>query len=169
VVTTLNHRGCGYCTNPECSDYSKGVFLLDQSGSASDPYLCTGCRVQGFREYEHAAPLVGDPKIVEPGQFREVRLEYDFEPHGRIYKGLAIVIDNGIRRGRFFTFFSPLVRTEKRALYLAEKILGALQLGAKADFTVVGASTETVVSFDDEAPELRRKLGAWFSSRRWVA
>lgn len=154
--------GCGFCMNPECADYGKGNYILvGPTDAPRTRYLCAepGCHAEGFIEYEHAE---WTPEL---GAFREVRVEYDFEPDGRVYKAVGIVLDNDRPIGRTYTYFTPLIRHKKRALYLAEKFLGLLQQGVDPLDVAPGGSLETVVSFDEATTVLQQKLRAWESRR----
>jgi ribosomal protein S27AE len=81
-------RGVGYCENTECEDYAKGVFLLNHG----DTFYCPRCRQLGKVEKERGF-YTGNSDI-----FKEVRVEYNFDPVHGIYREIAIVRDNAHSR-----------------------------------------------------------------------
>ena len=143
-------RGVGYCENTDCEDYAKGVFLLNHG----DTFYCPRCRQLGKVEKERGF-YTGNSDI-----FKEVRVEYNFDPITGVYRDIAIVQDVSLwGPSNAYTLQSPLIRTEKRALKVAEAILANLNrcpdLVKKDE---IPNSAEVVLSFDDELPEFKRKL-----------
>jgi ribosomal protein S27AE len=57
-------RGVGYCQNPRCEDYGKGVFLLNHGPQ----FACPDCRHPGRVERERGMAQ-GSARV-----FREVRV-----------------------------------------------------------------------------------------------
>jgi ribosomal protein S27AE len=143
-------RGVGYCENVNCEDFSKGVFLLNHG----DTFYCPRCRAQGSVEKERGH-YTGNSEI-----FKEVRVEYNYDPTQKRYCEIAIVRDESMwGRCNVYTLHTPLVKTEKRALKIAEAILSNLNrysgvLGEDG----VPRTTEIVISFDEPREELSRKL-----------
>jgi len=134
-------RGVGYCENTDCEDYAKGVFLLNHG----DTFYCPRCRQLGKVEKERGF-YTGNSDI-----FKEVRVEYNFDPINGVYREIAIVRDESLwGRNNVYTLQSPLIKTEKRALKVAEAIL-----------------TEIILSFDDPFDEFSRKLKQL--SKEWEA
>jgi ribosomal protein S27AE len=74
-------RGVGYCENTDCEDYAKGVFLLNHG----DTFYCPRCRQLGKVEKERGF-YTGNTDI-----FKEVRVEYNFDPINTVYREIAIV------------------------------------------------------------------------------
>ena len=110
-------RGVGYCENTDCEDYAKGVFLLNHG----DTFYCPRCRQLGKVEKERGF-YTGNTDI-----FKEVRVEYNFDPINSVYREIAIVRDESLwGRNNVYTLQSPLIKTEKRALKVAEAILANL-------------------------------------------
>ena len=110
-------RGVGYCENTDCEDYAKGVFLLNHG----DTFYCPRCRQLGKVEKERGF-YTGNSDI-----FKEVRVEYNFDPINGVYREIAIVRDESLwGRNNVYTLQSPLIKTEKRALKVAEAILANL-------------------------------------------
>ncbi len=143
-------RGVGYCEDASCEEYARGVFLLNHEGA----FYCPTCRKRGRVECERGFH-VGDARL-----FKEVRVEYNFDPITGVYRDIAIVQDVSLwGHSNAYTLQSPLIRTEKRALKVAEAILANLNrcpdLAMKDE---IPNTSEVVLSFDDEMPEFKRKL-----------
>lgn len=103
-------RGVGFCENIECGEYYKGVFVMSQN-----EFFCPRCRVKGFIEWERYQ-YDNDFSVI-----REVRVEFDYAPIFRKYNSIAIARDDELgNHCNVLTVFSPLCKTEKRALKLAE-------------------------------------------------
>ena len=99
--------------------------------------------------------------------FKEVRVEYNFDPIHAIYREIAIVRDESLwGRNNVYTLQSPLIKTEKRALKVAEAILANLKRyrGLLAG-DEIPRTTEIILSFDDDAEEFSRRLGQL--SKEW--
>lgn len=112
-------RAVGYCKNEECESFNKGSFLLSQP----ETFYCTRCRKAGLAEPEEGS-YVGDSDT-----FKEVRVEYNFDPAANKYQGMAIVRDESLwGRNNVYTLKSPLIQTDSRALKVAEAILANLNL-----------------------------------------
>jgi ribosomal protein S27AE len=79
-------RGVGYCENTDCEDYAKGVFLLNHG----DTFYCPRCRQLGKVEKERGF-YTGNTDI-----FKEVRVEYNFDPINGVYREIAIVRDESL-------------------------------------------------------------------------
>ncbi len=79
-------RGVGYCENTDCEDYAKGVFLLNHG----DTFYCPRCRQLGKVEKERGF-YTGSSDI-----FKEVRVEYNYDPIHGIYREIAIVRDESL-------------------------------------------------------------------------
>jgi len=143
-------RGVGYCQNEGCEDHGKGVFLLNHTGM----FVCPDCRQTGRVERE-AGFSTGDSDV-----FREVRVEYNYDPEAGVYRDVAIVRDVSLwDRSNSYTLRSPLVRTEKRALKVAEALLANLNRCANSlEPDEIPSSSETVLSFDDDFTEFAAKL-----------
>lgn len=131
-------RAVGYCQNIKCDLYCNGHFLLNHGES----FYCAKCRHLGSIQPEK---FIWENK----GSItREVRVEFDYCPTRKRYQQIAVVTDDEMREGSTLTFQSPLIKTEKRALKMAESTLGRLALGHSIEH---GASTgETIIDFDEE-------------------
>ncbi len=143
-------RGVGYCENTECEDYAKGVFLLNHG----DTFYCPRCRQLGKVEKERGF-YTGNSDI-----FKEVRVEYNFDPINGVYREIAIVRDESLwGRNNVYTLQSPLIKTEKRALKVAEAILANLnRYRGLLNGDEIPRTTEIILSFDEPYEEFRRKV-----------
>jgi hypothetical protein len=152
-------RGVGYCENTDCEDYAKGVFLLNHG----DTFYCPRCRQLGKVEKERGF-YTGNTDI-----FKEVRVEYNFDPINSLYREIAIVRDESLwGRNNVYTLQSPLIKTEKRALKVAEAILANLnRYRGLLNGDDIPRTTEIILSFDDEFDEFSRKLQQL--SKEWEA
>jgi len=111
-------RAVGYCLTSGCEDIHKGVFLMNQS----QDFYCPRCRCIGLCVPETTKALNDLPV------FREVRVEFDYNPTTGHHQGLAVVTDTSIKvEANVFYIYSPLIRTDKRALKIAEAVLATLQ------------------------------------------
>lgn len=143
-------RGVGYCMDEECEEYTKGVFLLNHGPR----YFCNRCRVEGIIEAEHGSEkLPGDPI------FREVRVNYDFDPIELRYRCTAIVRNDDIEvaERNVYTLSSPLIKTEKRGLKVAEATLSNLEY-ARLDGAMIPKITEHIIQFDASSDEWKRQM-----------
>jgi hypothetical protein len=152
-------RGVGYCENTDCEDYAKGVFLLNHG----DTFYCPRCRQLGKVEKERGF-YTGNTDI-----FKEVRVEYNFDPINSVYREIAIVRDESLwGRNNVYTLQSPLIKTEKRALKVAEAILANLnRYRGLLNGDDIPRTTEIILSFDDDFTDFSRKLHQL--SKEWEA
>lgn len=152
-------RAVGYCKNTGCEDYAKGVFLLNHG----DTFYCPRCRQQGEVESERGH-YVGTSDI-----FKEVRVEYNYDPIEKRYREIAIVRDESLwGRCNVYTLQSPLIKTEKRGLKVAESILANLnRYRGLLDGDGIPRTTEVILSFDDDPEDFSRKLS--HLAREWEA
>ena len=143
-------RAVGYCEKTECEDYAKGVFLLNHG----DTFYCPRCRDLGTAVAEHGF-YTGDTDI-----FKEVRVEFNYDPINGVFREIGIVRDESLwGRCNVYTLQSPLIKTEKRALKVAESILANLNRYRgilKQD--EIPRTQEMLLSFDDSSEEFSRKL-----------
>ena len=152
-------RGVGYCMHvgsredETCDDYAKGVFLLNHG----DTFFCPRCRKRGMIVKEHGFQEAGHGDA----PFKEVRVEFNYDAVGKRFREIAIVRDESIwGTGNKYILMSPLIKTEKRALKVAESLLANLQrysnlLSEDGD---IPTTTEFLITFDDELSEFSRKL-----------
>jgi hypothetical protein len=92
--------------------------------------------------------------------FKEVRVEYNFDPVNGVYREIAIVRDESLwGRNNVYTLQSPLIKTEKRALKVAEAILANLnRYRGLLNGDEIPRTTEIILSFDDPFEEFQRKV-----------
>lgn len=150
-MTPRIKRSVGYCTAKECEDYMKGIFLLNHG----DTFYCPRCKHLGFVE-----PESGRSKG-SLGIYKEVRIEYDYDPLQKKYRGLAIVRDESLwGECNVFYFQSPLIRTEKRALKVAEATLSNLNIQDRPLLPgELPYATEMVMSFDVSREQFAKEIG----------
>lgn len=130
-------RAVGYCKNAECEDLNKGVFLMNHS----ETFHCPRCRKVGSVEPEEGS-YTGTSDV-----FKEVRVEYNFDPVENKYRETAIVRDESLwGANNVYTLRSPLIKTENRALKVAEAILANLNRYGLTDGGIPRTS-ETVLDF----------------------
>lgn len=144
------NRAVGYCLNRSCKDFLRSGVLL---GFTSNRYFCSVCREMGAFIPESFA-WKG-----EGGPVREARVEYNFDPEpltrGRPgdFLNAAVVRNDSLIdvAGRSFTFYSMLIRTEKRALSVAESILSNLNTYQDlSQISLVKLCSETTIHIDAE-------------------
>ena len=148
----MMRRAVGYCEDPECEDHHKGVFLLNHG----PVYHCARCQALGLIVPEKGSHT-GDSDI-----FKEVRLEYNYDPSRNTYRDIAIIRDESLwGRNNVYTLQSPLIKTEKRALKVAEAILANLNhhRGMLLD-DAIPRTTEIILSFDESTEDFNRQLSS---------
>ncbi len=148
-MTSMN-RAVGYCENTECEDYVKGVFLLNHG----DTFQCSRCRKFGPIEKERGF-YEGDAYI-----FKEVRVEYNFDPINQKFLEIAVVRDESIQGPtNTYTLQSPLIKTENRALKVAESILANLsRMAGLPQGEDIPRTAAYILSFDDDSDKFIRDL-----------
>lgn len=145
-------RAVGYCYNEECSEKHKGIFILNPSVK----FFCSICRSQGEIVKEFVEVSNEDDPI-----FTEVRVNFDYDPIERRYKGTAIVRDEGEDlwgRTNVYTLNSPLIKTDKRALKVAETTLSNLDYYNLDEIKSGGWSTEYVLDLNAQDGNFKSKL-----------
>jgi hypothetical protein len=138
----------GYCLDPECEDFAKGVFLLNHGAT----FYCARCRRIGKLVREEGSSLLPNESL-----FVEARVEFDYDPIHEKYNQIAIVRDESMPSTlNIYTLKSPLIRTETRALKVAEAMLSNLAL---YDVKTEGIHrTETLFNMDDDLDTFKEKL-----------
>jgi hypothetical protein len=143
-------RAVGYCEKTECEDFGKGVFLLNHG----ETFYCPRCRKVGS--------VVGERGIhtqKDGAPFKEVRVEFNYCPITQRFREIGIVRDESVwGSGSVYTLLSPLIKTEKRALKVAEAILANLQRYADILDDGIPRTTETIVSFDEDIDAFTAKM-----------
>ena len=136
-------RAVGYCKSTKCDDFAKGVFLLNHGTT----FFCPRCREAGHVESERGFYVgVSDT-------FKEVRVEFNFDPILGVFRETAIVRDESLwGTGNVYTLQSPLIKTQQRSLKVAEAILANLNRyqGILDLEDGVPQTKEMIISFDDD-------------------
>jgi hypothetical protein len=149
-------RALGYCINENCDEVYRGTFLL---GHESVKFHCNSCRGLGFIVSEYGEP------DGEGEYFSEVRVEFNYDPIAKEYKGVAIVRDTGLPGGKTYIMHSPLIRTDKRATKVAEELLATLAYTLPDDKEILQTG-ETVLNLSDPMDEFMDRLESL--SERWA-
>jgi len=143
--------------NEQCADYERGVYLVPVEERHSTFY-CPTCRFKGRRVNESGAFTRNHDC------FREVRVEYLYDPNTDTYKGLAIIRDEELDNGDVYTLRSPLIKGDKRALKVAEGLLSTLVYHEPEEGTVP-SSAETILSTSSPTKEFTQQLNTLID--RW--
>lgn len=133
-------RAVGYCENRDCADLLKGVFLLNHGSK----FFCPRCRQLGFVEAE-SRTYIGVNGDKHNAVYKEARVYFNFNAAEKRYPEKAVVSIPGLDKGAIFEIRSPLVKTEQRALKLAEYALCTANSGSIDE---KGFSTELVINLN---------------------
>ena len=140
-------RAVGYCEQDQCDDYCKGVFLLNHGQT----FMCPRCREEGAIIPEKGS-YSGTSNV-----FKEVRVEYNWDNVNHEFREIAIVRDESLwGRCNTYTLKSPLIKTERRGLKVAEAILSNLNKFSNMtdlDNGEIPGTLETLLNFDN-SPEV---------------
>ena len=157
-----SRRGCGYCMDNRCTDYAKGAFLLNQG----EHYVCPTCKTRGL-VVDEVGSWEGDAMT-----FKEVRVEYNYDPVEFKYREVAIVRDDALEGiHNVYTLQSPLIKTDKRALKVAESLLANLQnypqLVTNQDINEDGVPRMTEMSISLDVPMSEFKANLSLIQKSW--
>ncbi len=141
------NRSCGFCLNEKCDDEHRGVFLLNHGAE----YWCNSCRVMG-RVIKERGSFKGE------GKFREVRIEFDYDSQVNKFRQVAIVLADDTAEGKSFLFRSPLIRTDKRALKVAEGMLANLRRRPGIQQGDIPTQDEMILCWDASKEDIQRTL-----------
>lgn len=151
-ITKLK-RAVGICRNLECEEYNKDVFLLDHAPN----FNCTRCHKLG-RYLPETSGVLDSASM----NFYQVRVEFNYDPDKDIFRSIAIVTDESLDKsgGNVYTLKTPLIKTEKRALAVAEALLSNLMQPTADLFDGGGISRakEHVLYFDNPRELFRIEL-----------
>jgi hypothetical protein len=140
-----------YCTNADCDEAHKGIFVF--GGGATNPRYCPSCRLKLFAVMESTHCEGQAP-------YREARVQFNFDAAELRFRGLALVIDTTCSPdGGVFHLDTALIRTEKRALVVAESWLSKLQRFRVSTDPGSKAPKETVLRIDE--PDFSSQLHLW--------
>jgi hypothetical protein len=150
-------RAVGYCEGVRCEQYGKGVFLLNQT-----TFKCSKCHQSGKVVHEEGNFENKDRLI------KEVQVSFDYNPELDKYATIAIVRDDSlVEDHNTYHYFSPMVKTEKRAFVLAERILGSLNQQGKLPSDGSGAlMRENLLTWDETRELFRANCNAYFETLR---
>lgn len=144
MQTSSLRRAVGICRNLACEEYNKCVFLLNHENE----FICSRCKHFGRSKLETGSTLNRTSL-----DFYQVRVEYAYDPNSDSFRSIAIVTDESMSKdgGNVYTLKSALIRTENRALQVAESLLGNLMNATDCVFDGVGIgrAKEHVLSFDN--------------------
>jgi ribosomal protein S27AE len=141
--------GMGYCQNADCGN-PDGVFLAN----AGEAFFCGSCGKRGKVETERGF------HTGKTGIFKEVRVEYNFDPTTGRYREVAIVRGDGLPTSYdVYTLRSPLIKSKKRALRFAETLFLKLNhCRGQAGRSKMPRAGEIILSFDDDLALFRQRL-----------
>ena len=146
-------RAVGICRNLGCEDYNKDVFLVNHG----DFFTCPKCNLEGRYKLE-----IGSTDNKTSLDFYQVRVEFCYDPDLDGFRSVAIVTDETMTKegGNVYTLKSPLIRTDKRALQVAEALLGNLMLATDEVFdgSGLGRAKEHLLCFDVPFEDVKRDL-----------
>lgn len=150
-MNTRGNRGVGYCENSKgCEELGKGVFLLNHGTI----FCCPRCRYYG-KVVEEKGTADGEADQ----SFKEVQVKFNYDPINEVFRETAIVRDESIfGSGRTYTFSTPLVRTERRALKVAETMLSNLQMDLDWSEDVIPQATEMTLDMSSTLVEFQTQL-----------
>jgi hypothetical protein len=145
-------RGVGFCLDPQCMDFQKDIFLLEHFG----PFKCSRCHKPGVKVLES-----GETDNDYSLDFWQVRVEFCYDIATRTYRSIAIVSDETMpKEGNVYTLRCPIVKTEKRALMMAESILGSLMRADDSIFAkgYIHRDQTYNIDFDKPIVEVKNQL-----------
>jgi len=136
----------GYCYTETCGEFLKGVFLLNYGTT----FYCPQCRCLG-----EVSPEERVDSPTDNGLYSTVEVQFDFNPMERAYKHRAIVKMEGTPQHGTYMMRSPLVKTERRALKIAEQLLCALNAGLPKDCLMQEKSLTFDCSLNDFKSQMK--------------
>jgi len=140
-------RGVGYCHNQNCIDFVKGVFVMSYT---VHPVYCNKCK----REIEVVAERRDSAR--EDVIYASVEVDFDYNPMESRYMSKAIVSIEPKIRGETYHYSSPLVKTEKRALKIAESLINIINTGYFTNDSSI--SEESVLDLSKPDDEFKADL-----------
>lgn len=148
-------RGAGYCMNESCEIYLKPSFVMHSEGQ----FLCHKCKEKGKIKIESFSVKNHEPV------YKEVRVEFNYDPLTEQFKSLVIVRDEEIiDSANIFTLYTPSLAINKRALKVAEQLLNNLLL--VEDPGSVRFNFEDIVYTDEPIEMFKARLE--MISNRWL-
>lgn len=149
-------RAVGFCKLTKCEEFARGVFLLNHGPD----FFCPRCKQTG-----DVVPESWSSEGEGRG-YKEVRVEYLYDPMIDKYREIAIVRDESIwEPANTYTLRSPLIKTSKRALTVAEALLANLQLVGKLKPGDSVGTRETIIDMSQDIEGFKEELDKL--SKRW--
>jgi hypothetical protein len=148
-------RAIGICYETNCEQFLRTVFLLNQTA-----FTCPNCKHPGEVVHETG-------RSENSGRaYKEVRVEFDYDPLEASFLQTAVVRDENLwGRNNVFHYSTPLVKTAKQALRMAEGMLAALnQLGENVSTDEMPRYSETRLDWDQSLPLFRSNCNHWGES-----
>ena len=148
-------RSVGICYGPNCAQFARPVFLLNQ-----ETFNCPACKLSG--EVVHEVSRSENSSRI----YKEVRVEFDYNPIEKCFAQTAVVRDESLwGRNNAFHYSTPLVKTQKQALRMAEGMLAALnQLGENTSTDEMPRYSETRLDWDESLPLFKSNCNHWGES-----
>jgi len=88
-----------------------------------------------------------------------LRVEFNFDPITQTYRDVAIVIDHSLDNSHnVYRMKTPLVKTDRRALRIAESLLATLHQTSGLEQGEIPRSTERTINFSDSLDEIKGQL-----------
>jgi hypothetical protein len=125
-----------------------------------ETFNCAACKKPGEVVHETSRSENSNPS------FKEVRVEFDYDPILRRFAQTAVVRDESLwGRNNAFHFSTPLVKTAKQALKMAEGMLAALnQLSVACDVDDLPRYSETRLNWDESGALFKSNCNHWGKS-----
>ncbi|KKL58573.1 hypothetical protein LCGC14_2224010 [marine sediment metagenome] len=151
-------RAVGYCTNPICDEHARPMFLLNPK----EKFQCGHCQWVGKIEHER-----GYAENTQP-IFKEVRVRFAYSRLRDCYAETAIVRDESLwGRNNVYHYTSPMLRTEKHALKVAEQILATLsQMSELPNGNELPNFFENHLNWDADLETFKQECETWGESLR---
>lgn len=143
-------RAVAYCQYSDCEEYHRGTFLLNYNM----PSYCATCK--------HEVEILEEKGSFKnkSERFKEVRVEFDYHPAHKKFKGLAIVRDESMWGDcNVYTLESALIRTDRRALKVAESLLANLNR-FRGLIDEIPRTLETILNMDQPMKKFKTDLAA---------
>lgn len=148
-------RGVGYCLNEKCEQHFKGVFLLNHGNE----FICPDCK-RGGRTINEEGQATGESEF-----WKTVKLHWNYDPVEDRYRAVSIVKDDALWGDhKTYHMWSPMIRTENRAMKTAERLLANLQMYSQTGDEVPGQLEQTLdidKPRDEFRKDLRRVAKSW--------
>lgn len=146
------HRGVGYCSNFDCVNFMKGVFIFLHKDSTL--FECGQCNTK-FETIIQEQMIFPDET---PLLWKRVKVEFDYDPIHKKYTKIFIVEDDDMPdiMGEV-TYQHPCVKTETRAEKIAEWLFCNLIVYSDKKNLFKGVP-ENILSLDDSTDQFKHDL-----------